>query len=344
MIRTLACLLVLTLLNGCASLSYYSQAVRGHLALLADSRPVDTVLADDSTDREVAGRLALSQQILDFAHDEMALPDNGSYRHYVDVKRPYVVWTVIAAGEFSVDAKVWCYLFAGCAGYRGYFAEQAARREAEALRQKGWDVTVSGAAAYSTLGWLDDPLLSTMLYREDSHLVETIVHELAHQRFYVKGQTCLNESFATAVAIEGVRRWFATKGDSEAFQAYLRDRDLDRAFDGLLLRTRDRLAALYARDIGPEEMRRGKQDIFAGLKHDYARFAEDNADHRYDRWMARDLNNAHMAHVAAYHQLEPEFTAMIAERGGDMARFYADLDRFGKNLPFAGDCSRANPE
>ena len=336
-----AFLLLLPLATGCSTISYYSQAIGGHLSLLGDSRPVAEVLADEETPGELRRRLELARRVLDFAHGEMALPDNGGYRDYVDVERRFVVWNVTAAPRYSVDARTWCYPITGCVGYRGYFDEQDARRYAEKLEARDWDVAIAGVAAYSTLGWFDDPLLSTMLYSKESRLVEVIHHELAHQQFFAAGRTCLNESFASAVALEGVRRWYAGKGDRQAFEGYLRDRDLRRAFNRLLLDARRRLADLYGGTEDAEALAAGKREEFARLRREYEEFALAEGDRRYDNWMARDLNNAHLAQIAAYYQLEPLISDMIAEQGGDMAQFYRHMEQFEKSPEKLGDCNAA---
>lgn len=330
-------LLTPLLLGGCSTLSYYGQAVGGHLSMVSGKRPVADVLADPETDPALADRLRLAQRVLDFARDEMALPDNGSYRHYVALDRPYVTWNVVAAGKYSIRPKLWCYPVAGCVSYRGYFDREDAIRHARKLRDEGWDVAVGGALAYSTLGWMDDPLLSTMLDRTESDMVDVILHELAHQRFYLKDRTCINESFASAVAAEGVRRWYAAKGEPEAFEAYLADRRLERDFLALLLRYRGRLAELYDGRADEAELAAGKAALFEAMQGDYRAFAAAENDRRFDAWMARELNNAHLAQIAAYHALEPEFAAMIAAEG-DMARFYDGLERFRNDPDELGDC------
>ena len=337
-------LLSLPFLAGCSTVAYYSQAVGGHLSLLSGSRPVDEVLADDATGDTLAERLRLARRALTFAHGEMALPDNGSYRKYADVGDRAVTWSVVAAGRYSVAPKVWCYPFAGCVSYRGYFDRDDAVRHARKMRKKGWDVAVVGAAAYSTLGWFDDPLLSTMLARGESRIVEVLVHELAHQRFYIKGQTCINESFATAVASEGVRRWFAAKRDDAAYAAYLNDRRLRRGFNALLLETRLRLAEHYAAGGGEAAKAAGKKEIFAAMQADYRRFRDEAGDDRYDAWMAQDLNNAHLAQVATYRRLEPMFAGMIADAGGEMARFYEHVEGLRKKPGALPDCGAAGEE
>ena len=158
--------------------------------------------------------------IRDFASHELALPDNGSYRSYADVGRPYVVWNVVAAPEFSVEPKRWCYPVVGCVAYRGYFVEDRARRFAAGLPAKGFDVMVGGVAAYSTLGHFDDPILNTMMGWNDVELAAIIFHELTHQLLYVPNDASFNEALATTVEDEGVRRWLKQQG---------RDQDLARS-------------------------------------------------------------------------------------------------------------------
>ena len=124
----------------------------------------------------------------------LGLPDNGSYRSYADVGRPYVVWNVVAAPEFSVEAKEWCYPIVGCVAYRGYFVERRAGSFAGKLRRRGFDVSVGGVAAYSTLGHFNDPMLNTMLGWSDVELAPIIFHELTHQMLYVPDDADFNEA------------------------------------------------------------------------------------------------------------------------------------------------------
>ncbi len=125
--------------------------------------PISRVIANPSTPPAVRSQLEAVASIREFAVRQLGLPDNGSYRSYADIGRPYVVWNVVAAPEFSVDAKEWCYPIVGCVAYRGYFVERRAESFAGKLRRRGLDVSVGGVAAYSTLGHFNDPILNTML-------------------------------------------------------------------------------------------------------------------------------------------------------------------------------------
>jgi predicted aminopeptidase len=141
--RTLAVVLAAGLgLAGCADLGYYWQSVSGHLQMLNAARPVDDWLGDAQASEQLKSRLALSQRIRSFAVSELKLPDNPSYRRYADLRRSAVVWNVVAAPEFSLTLKTWCFPITGCVGYRGYFNEAEARAEAGRLKAQGLETSV----------------------------------------------------------------------------------------------------------------------------------------------------------------------------------------------------------
>ena len=199
MLRLFPLLPLLVLLTGCSSLGYYAQLAGGQWQLLQARQPVAELLADPRQPAELRRRLQRAQAARDFASTRLALPDNRSYRLYADLARPYVVWNLFATPEFSLEPVTHCFPIAGCVAYRGYFDEQRARGAAALLRVQGLDTEVAGVAAYSTLGWFDDPLLGGMLAWNDERLAGLIFHELAHQRLYLPGDTAFNESFARFV-------------------------------------------------------------------------------------------------------------------------------------------------
>ena len=197
------------LITGCANLAYYTQAANGQFALLSAARPIDQWLADPATDTGLKDRLAKAQAMRRFAVRELGLPDNASYSSYADVKRPFVLWNVVATPALSMEPKKWCFPVAGCVSYRGYYSKEEAQAYAAELRAEGNDVQVSGVPAYSTLGWFNDPFISTFIHYPDGELARLVFHELAHQVVYAVGDSEFNESFATAVEEAGVQRWLA---------------------------------------------------------------------------------------------------------------------------------------
>ena len=312
------------LIAGCNGVGYYLQSVNGQLDMWARERPVSEVVADPSTDEKLRRKLVRAEQIRDFASRELKLPDNASYRSYADLGRPYAVWNVFAAPEFSVVPVQWCFPVAGCVTYRGYFDSSDAERFAAGQAAEGREVYIGGVPAYSTLGYFSDPLLNTFIQYPDVEVARLMFHELAHQVAYAKNDTTFNESFAVVVETEGVRRWLAAAGDRAA-QAEFDSRQRARAaFREIVERCRQRLIKVYRSGLPPEAMRTRKARIFEQMSEDYQTFRKsDQGFPGHDRWFAQRPNNAQIASVAIYTQLVPSFQALLASEGGDLGRFYA---------------------
>jgi len=331
MTRLALVLVALSALCGCTNIGYYYQAVEGQMQIWHRSRPIKQVIDDARTPAQIRERLEMVLRMRDFASAELALPDNGSYRKYADLERPFVVWNVFAAGEFSVTAKEWCFPFAGCVGYRGYFSQAGAERFAEDLKRQGLDVFVAGIPAYSTLGWFDDPVLNTVMRYPDAQLAQLIFHELAHQVVYVSADTVFNESFAVAVELEGVDRWLARDGDPAKRAAFELYEQRKAGFIDLVMKYRESLKALYASAASDAQKRGKKAEIFAAMKAEYLTLKSSWGGYAgYDRFFATDLNNAHLVPVATYSELVPGFRRLLAENGGDFKRFYAAVKELAR--------------
>jgi predicted aminopeptidase len=310
--------------GGCANIGYYLQSVRGQLDIWQRERAIEAVIRDPETPAGLREKLERVVQIRDFASRELKLPDNPSYRRYADLGRPYVVWNVFAAEEFSVEPRKWCFLFAGCVAYRGYFDRAAAEDFAADLARQGYDVYVAGVPAYSTLGWFADPVLSTFIRFPESEVARLIFHELAHQVVYVRDDSVFNESFAVAVEIEGVRRWLGSTGDERGKTEFRKVQQRRADFVALIQDYRAKLDALYRMPIAPEAMRARKAALFAELEREYARLkAAWGGFTGYDDWFAAKPNNAQIASVAIYTRQVPAFQALLEREGGDLERFYA---------------------
>jgi predicted aminopeptidase len=304
--------------GGC----YVWESAQGQLALMSKREPIARVLDDASTPPALRAQLEAVTSIRNFASRVLGLPDNGSYRSYADVGRPYVVWNVVAAPEFSVDAREWCFPVVGCVAYRGYFAQAKARSFAAKLRGQGLDVSVGGVAAYSTLGHFDDPILNTMVSWSDVELAAIVFHELTHQLIYVRGDTSFNEALATTIEEEGVRRWLRAQGRDADLAARLRQQEHYLAVIDLLRRTRAQLRALYTSDIEPTAMRERKREAFGDMRAAYAQLKAGWTESPFESWFAGELNNAHLASIANYYDCVPGFERELAAAGGDLNAFY----------------------
>ena len=313
--------------SGC----YLWQSAAGQLTLMSKRQPITRVIDKSSTRPALRTQLEAVRAIRDFASRELKLPDNGSYRSYADLGRPYAVWNVVAAPEFSVEAKRWCYPIVGCVAYRGYFVEKRARRLAAELKTEGFDVTVGGVAAYSTLGHFDDPVLNTMVEWNDVELAAIIFHELTHQLLYVPNDSSFNEALATTVEEEGLRRWLDAGGRGAALAAHATQQERYTQVVALMNDTRAQLRAIYNSGAAPEAMRGRKRAAFAALRAAYSRLREDwHGSGPFDSWFAQELNNAHLASIATYFDCVPGFQRELEAVKGDLDAFYRRVRDLGK--------------
>jgi predicted aminopeptidase len=328
-------------LAGCSNLGYYWQSASGHIDVMRAARSVPDWLDDPATSAVLKSKLELTQRIRRFAVTELGLPDNPSYTAYADLHRAAAVWNVVAAPEYSLTLKTWCFPVAGCVGYRGYYSEADANVEAVVQRAAGQEVAVYPVPAYSTLGWMNwaggDPLLSTFIGYPEGELARLIFHELAHQRVYVAGDTLFNESFATAVERIGGARWLAMQSNDAARAEYAQFDGRRQQFRELTFDTRRRLQAIYeskeakAHDWPAVEAM--KMTAMSEFRTRYAVLRGSwpaNRQLAYDGWVAR-ANNAMFGAQAAYDELVPAFEAMFMREnqqpGNPWPRFYADVER-----------------
>jgi predicted aminopeptidase len=310
------------LLSGC----YVVQAAHGEVQVLEKRRPIPKVVANPRTPPKLRSTLEQVESARDFATQALGLPNNASYRSYSDIGRPFVVWNVVAAPEFSVEPLRWCFPVAGCVAYRGYFSERKARRFAARLRSRGDDVVLGGVPAYSTLGRFADPVLSSMLGYGDIELAGIIFHELSHQLLYVPGDSSFNEAFATTVEEEGVRRWLLLQGRAADLERYQAATARDLEYIALFRDYRGRLESLYSSDLPRSQMLARKRATFDSLAEQMrALERRTHAPSPYRDWVEEGLNNAHLASVATYYDCVPGFRKILRDDGGDLKRFYEDV-------------------
>ena len=325
-VRLLFLTICLSVLTACSTVSYYEQAVRGHLGLLFKSASIDRLIATHKVGSKTRERLMLLREIRRFGVSQLSLPDNDSYTRYADIGRDYAVWAVFASDEFSIEPKTWCFPIAGCVPYRGYFARHRAERFALDLKTGGLDVFSSGVPAYSTLGWGSDPVLNTVLMWPDDQLAGLIFHELAHQVVYVKNESAFNESFATFVEEMGVQEWLRERGDTQALAAYRsrrawRARVVKKIFDH-----RASLARLYRSGLSADAMRKEKKLLFARFREHY-RNEQFAGQHplTWDHWILSEPNNARLNAIATYHQYIPAFQQLFEGCGSNFRVFFDEV-------------------
>jgi predicted aminopeptidase len=331
--------------SGCQAIGYYAQAMRGEYQILAHRKLIADLIADPQTPARLRKKLELVEELRTFAKDQLKLPVDGDYSKYVDVHREYVVWNVQAAPQFSLQPRTWWYPLVGSLEYRGYFSARGASNYAGRIARKGDDVYVDGIEAYSTLGWFKDPILNTFISLSDAELAEVLFHELGHRRVFARGDTDFNEAYATTVGQEGARRWLRASGRTNLLERYeiaLRRND---QFVHLIMSTRERLETIYGDTLDKNgkvkaaktlpqpaaELKVEKQRVFAELHRNYEQLKASWGGYPgYDDWFAHELNNAQLNTIANYYDYLPAFKRLLELNGGDMEKFYGEVERLSK--------------
>ncbi len=318
----------LILLSGCAELGYYWHSANGHLGVMNQRVDIEDLLKQDTTDPTLAKRLRLVQEIRLFSIDRLKLPDNGSYRSYVELENPYVLQNLFAAPEFSTRLYQWCYPIIGCASYRGYYDEERLRAYIEKLKSDGFEVHVGQVSAYSTLGWFDDPVLSSFINWPDYRLAGLLFHELTHQKIFIDDDTTFNESLASTVQQAGTELWLIEQQQSDKLDGYHRWlRYRDQVIE-LIVSTQQKLNKIYASEVSDIDKRAAKQRAFTQARAEHSAIAERHSvTGGFNKWFAAELNNAKFGSVAAYNSQVPAFLAILDYHQRQFDRFYEYVNR-----------------
>ena len=339
--KVLIPLLVLISFSGCDSLKFYSQATLGQMQILSSREDITRLLAVQQTPKLLRLKLEKILEIRAFASEKLKLPVGNNFSEYVPIDGQHVLWNVYASPRYSLSSLSWCFPFAGCVTYRGYFNEIDARQYAKGLEKRGFDTYVGGVRAYSTLGWFDDVVLSTVLQQSEEELAALIFHELAHQVVYIPGDTQFNEAFATTVEQEGLQLWLAEKNSVSSNVILSRTEDAaDRRKDfvSLILETQEILRDVYESDMRKENMEERKRAIQEELRIKYQSMKEGWSGYSgYDYWFSGGLNNAQIATVASYNNFVPGFKSIFIQENGGFLNFYERIDELSKTNKVARD-------
>lgn len=322
-------LLLLAGVSGCSTFDYYSQAIGGHLSLMMRGEPVERLQKQPDTPPELRQKLELAEAARRFARNRLDLPVGDAFTGFVELDRPWVVVNLVAVPEFSLEPHRWCYPVLGCQAYRGYFKLEQARKEEARFRQQGYDTFIGGVTAYSTLGWFDDPLHTGFTRLPDDRMVALMFHELAHQVVYMAEDTAFNESFATAVELEGLRLWLEQQNSAEDFDLALLRQEHRNQTLALVEATTAELEQLYNRQdrLTPEQLRERKAGHLEQLAQAYARLADDYPEPGPFGPPPVQLNNANLALFRQYNQHVPAFRQLLRELDYNFGEFYRQVEQ-----------------
>jgi len=343
--------LALGLSASACSPTYVLRAAWEEAKILNARKPIARIVADTATDWETRDKLLLVLQARQFAADSLGLDAEDSYTLFTRVRSDTLVMVLSAAPRDQLRPHTWWFPVVGRVPYKGFFDPEDAEKEQRRLEARGYDTYLRPSAAFSTLGWFNDPLLSTLLRYDRVSLANTVVHEIFHNTFYAPGQAVFNESLASFVGGRGAIEFFCRRDGPEAescrtAEAMWQD---DLLFGAFLERLVGELEALYARtDLLPEEKLREREGLFAEAQRRFA--AEVRPGLRVDTFASftrEPLNNATLIARRIYYDRLHLFEEVYQSREGDFLRAVNDIvaaARAGRDDPYAAVQALVAPE
>lgn len=307
---------------------YVARAAVEEALILARRRAITSVVADPGTDPATRGKLELVLAARAFAADSLHLAARKTFTTFARIRRDTLVLVLTASRSDALRAVTWWYPVVGRVPYKGFFGRANAMAEARRLDRRGLDTYLRVSNAFSTLGWFNDPLLSTIVREDSADLVATVIHEILHNTVWVPGHVAFNESLAEFVGYRGAEAFFRARGDprTAAFAA-ARWRDeirLQRFYDGLARR----LERLYGAGLPPAAVREQREAVFHAAQEELAGSLGGTLETIDGRYLARrPLNNAVVIAQRLYATRLDTFDRLLAARGGDLVGTIQDVRR-----------------
>jgi len=310
---------------------YVVKAGIAEMRILRAREPIHRVLNDSTADPEIRGKLAFVMEARRFASQELGMHVGESYTTYTELDRDTLALVLSAAHRDRLQSKTWWFPVVGHVPYKGYFSLEDAREAQRSLDEEGFDTYLRPTAAFSTLGWFNDPLLSSTLRADDVDVVETVLHEVTHQHLFVPGHVTFNESFATFVGRVGAIRFFCGREGGgpdtvKCRRAEARWRDYQRFGDFIDQLVTDLRAVYESPDLRYAEKVERREAVFAGALRRFEEELQPSLEaYTFQGFRDTPLNNATLlSRIRYYHRLG-DFEAYLEERDGDLRRALADL-------------------
>ncbi len=303
---------------------YLTRAGLEETKILQGREPLERLIGDSALAPETRASLALVLEAREYAAG-LGFAAKKTYTTYSDVGRDTLLLVLSASPTDCLCPHTWKYPIVGRIPYKGFFDPEMARKEAAKLDARGYDTYLRPASAFSTLGWFDDPLLSTALVPDSVELAALVFHEIAHNTLYIKHATTFNESFAQMAGYRAAEELFRSRGDTA-----LARRAADRWHDEIVL---GRFYEALATRLDTVYASRGDSAAVAAGRSEVARWARDTLEGpiaaelrtiRVGRLSDRPINNARIISARIYRTQLPLFEAWY-QRSGGVARAVAEL-------------------
>lgn len=294
------------------------------MKLMASRIPIEDALKDPSLSADKKEKLLLAQEAREFSENTLHLKSTKNYTSYVELNRPYVTYVVSAASKWELKHYQWSYPLMGKMPYKGYFNEDDARTEEKELQKENLDTYMRGVSAYSTLGWFNDPLLSSMLRYEDYDLVNTVIHETVHATLYIKHAADFNERLATFLGNKGAELFYLKKEgpDSATLKKIKLENEDNKLFSQFISRELEQLEVWYK---SLPERERSEESRMTRIREIQTKFLTEVAPllktENFKRFPEAQLNNARLLVYKTYMQDLEDFERLYEKVGGNYQAF-----------------------
>ena len=312
---------IAAILPGCSPF-YVLRAAYEEGKILWRREPITDFVDKKDVQGDTQEKLKLVLDVRQYARDVLKFNVGGSYSSYSQVDRPDLTYIVMAAPKTELRPYTWWFLIIGNVPYKGFFSREEADAEIARLKAQGYDTTLRTSAAFSTLGWFDDPLLSHLLRYDKAILSEIVFHELFHNTLYVKGQGAFNESSANFVGHRAAIDFFRARfgADSQEYARAVQIWNDEREFGHFIDELASTLGDLYSRKIPLEDKMRLREQVFARSKEEWQRRIADRPNHSFRGFGQRPLNNAVLMHYMVYLKDLDLFESLYEACGQDLGR------------------------
>lgn len=328
MVSLIRLIVLLGLLSGC-QLGHLIHISYNHLSILSSTESIDDVLKSERFSEEQKRKIRLTQEVKQFAYDKLELHRSNNYSKFVDLKRPYVVYNLNASEKWKFEPYTWSFPIIGKAPYKGFYNQELANQEALELQKLNYDTNVGGVSAYSTLGYLTDPLLSSMLNYSDYNLANTIIHELVHTTIFIKDNISFNERLAVFVANKGTELFYLDKEGPQSItlQKVRTENSDDELFSKFITEEINLLKKWYAefdhtKMLPPEEKEKLRKDRLNLIATHFNENLKPQLKSRsYSRLFTKELNNADLIGYNTYMKNLGEFEKVYQKTGANIPAF-----------------------
>ena len=321
---------LLMMLSGCGQMVYLSQLGWHQGAIAHRSIPVEEILKDDQVSSEIKAKIRFIQDVKRYGEETLGLKKTKSYSRFYETQGP-ILYVVTACEKDRLRLRTWEFPLVGEVTYKGFFSKEDALREREDLGRRDYDTYVQAAAAYSTLGWLSDPIFSSMIQSNHVALANLILHEMTHATLYIKGKTDFNEQVATFIGNRGAIEFLTERygrDSREVAEAICIQQD-DLAFSRWIDQACRRLSEFYGSDISREEKLKGREVLFRSMKEEFNEMKAELKTEVYKGFDRIELNNAVLLAYHRYvHRLET-YDLLYERLGNELRR----VVEFLKQIP-----------